>query len=155
MAGHLSGNPGQDAFTQWLHSNYVSREILDKRMESLAADLTDNVMTMLKVSEEAQIAAAVKAATEAQQNREQHVVVAGNGSGIGAEVRSSPYHLYARERNRNNKKYVWTNNIPFIPCHMTVAGYNDFTLAVCVSYVHLSYIHLSIFSLPDNNLSKY
>ena len=90
MAGHLSGNSGQDAFTHWLHSNYVSREDLDKRLGILAADLTENVMTMMKAAEEAQIAAAVAAATAASQqqdNKQQHVVIAANASGLGAEVR--------------------------------------------------------------------
>ena len=87
MAGHLSGDPSQDAFTHWLHSKYVSREDLDRRLGTLATDLTENVMKMIKSSEEAQIAAAVAAATQQQQDsQQQHVVVAGNGSGIGAEV---------------------------------------------------------------------
>ena len=118
MAGHLSGDPSQDAFTHWLHSNYVSREDLDRRLGAMAADLTENVMKithwlhsnyvsredldrrlgamaadltenvmkMIKSSEEAQIAAAVAAAraTQEEQAGVQQVVVAGNGSGIGA-----------------------------------------------------------------------
>ena len=97
MAGHLSGNPKQDAFTQWLHSNYVSREALDKRLETMAADLTENVIAMMKASEDSQIAAAVAAATAAQQDHSQHVVVAGNGSGIGAEV---GYLLYCLAQSK-------------------------------------------------------
>ena len=89
MAGHLSGDPSQDAFTHWLHSNYVSREDLDRRLGAMAADLTENVMKMIKSSEEAQIAAAVAAARATQEEQagvQQQVVVVGNGSDIGAQV---------------------------------------------------------------------
>ena len=47
MAGHMSGNPNQDAFTGWLHSNYVSRETLDQRLAALADDLTAKVLVMV------------------------------------------------------------------------------------------------------------
>ena len=102
MAGHLSGDPSQDAFTHWLHSNYVSREDLDRRLGTMAADLTENVMKMIKSSEEAQIAAAVAAATAAQQEQDsvqQHVVVAGNGSGIGSQVYTVKFLNFQTQEN--------------------------------------------------------
>ena len=50
-------------------------------------------------------------------------------------------------------KNTQTHIFFFVPCHTIVVGY-AFTLVVCVS-VHLSYVCPSVFSFPDNNLSKF
>lgn len=54
MRGHMSGNPAQDAFTQWLHSNYVNREVFNKRLQDLSTELTDSVIGMIRDVKEQQ-----------------------------------------------------------------------------------------------------
>ena len=51
------------------------------------------------------------------------------------------------------KKYKYYHLLIFISRHTIVARYYGFTLVVSVS-VHLSVIRPSVFSFPDDNLSK-
>lgn len=75
MAGHMSGNPSQDTFTQWLHTHYVSREVLDKRLEDLATELTASVLAMVKDLQEKQ----------SQQYKQYGVHIQANGTGLGEQ----------------------------------------------------------------------
>jgi len=48
MFGKKSGNSDQDAFTAWLHSNYVSRDDLDQRMTLMAKEISDEILNFVK-----------------------------------------------------------------------------------------------------------
>lgn len=96
MAGHMSGNPTQDAFTEWLHSNYVSRSVLDQRLKDLAEELTTSVVGMIKDLQEAQQKQFEQQQQQyqqlhnsQQQQQEQQLKISVNGTGIGEQVHVS------------------------------------------------------------------
>ncbi|KAL4239314.1 Secreted beta-glucosidase sun1 [Mactra antiquata] len=89
MKGHMSGNPTQDAFTEWLHSNYVSRDVLDERLKDLASDLTSSVLVMIKELQESQQQQYIhleQQQQEIQNSQQQHVHVTADGASIGEQV---------------------------------------------------------------------
>jgi len=97
MAGHMSGNPSQDAFTDWLHSNYVSRTVLDQRLKDLAEELTTSVVGMVKDLQAAQQKQFEEQQqqyqqlhdSQQQQQQQQQVHMSINNTGIGEQVQIS------------------------------------------------------------------
>ncbi|XP_045212525.2 uncharacterized protein LOC123563667 isoform X2 [Mercenaria mercenaria] len=86
MAGHMSGNPTQDAFTEWLHTHYVSRDVLDKRLEDLASELTTSVVAMIKDLQIAQQEQYHQFEQQQEQSKQHAVHITSNGSGVGEQV---------------------------------------------------------------------
>jgi recombinational DNA repair ATPase RecF len=91
MAGHISGNPTQDSFTEWLHTHYVSRDVLDKRLEELATELTTSVMDMMKNLQAAQQQQYQQFEQKQENNKQQSVHITSNGFGIGEQVYVSSF----------------------------------------------------------------
>ncbi|XP_060555022.1 uncharacterized protein LOC132715927 [Ruditapes philippinarum] len=91
MAGHISGNPTQDSFTEWLHTHYVSRDVLDKRLEELATELTTSVMDMMKNLQAAQQQQYQQFEQKQENNKQQSVHITSNGLGVGEQVYVSSF----------------------------------------------------------------
>lgn len=93
MAGHMSGNPTQDAFTEWLHTHYVSREVLDKRLEDLASELTTSVVAMIKDLQAAQQQQYQQFEQQQDEKKQQAVHISSIGSGVGEQVYVSFFYF--------------------------------------------------------------
>lgn len=91
MAGHMSGNPTQDAFTEWLHTHYVSRDVLDKRLEDLASELTTSVVAMIKDLQAAQQQQYQQFEQQQDEKKQQAIHITSNGSGVGSGVGEQVY----------------------------------------------------------------